>query len=70
VRLYRVPSSSLEERIRALTAQAVQAQDPSELETILSELRGAIGAHLGHIRAMVAEHELRSRPDSGSSSDQ
>lgn len=53
-----------------MCAQAVVTEDLVELEPILSELREAVSAQVGHVRRMVAEHTLRNRLDSGSAADQ
>jgi len=48
-------SSSLEDRIRLLTDRAITANTETELETILPELKTAIGDHIRYVRAVVVE---------------
>ena len=48
-------SSSLEDRIRLLTDRAIAANTETELETILPELKTAIGDHISYVRAVVVE---------------
>jgi hypothetical protein len=48
-------SSSLEDRIRLLTDRAIAANTETELETILPELKTAIGDHIRYVRAVVVE---------------
>jgi hypothetical protein len=48
-------SSSLEDRIRLLTDQAVAAKSHDELDTILPDLRAAIRDHIRYIRAVAVE---------------
>jgi hypothetical protein len=48
-------SSSLEDRIRLLTAQAIAAKTESELDAILPELKAAIRDHIRYLRAIAVE---------------
>ena len=48
-------SSSLEDRIRLLTDQAIAAKTQSELDAILPELKAAIRDHIRYLRAIAAD---------------
>jgi hypothetical protein len=48
-------SSSLEDRIRLLTDQAIAAKTQSELDAILPELKAAIRDHIRYLRAIAVE---------------
>jgi hypothetical protein len=48
-------SSSLEDRIRLLTDQAIAAKTQSELDAILPELRAAIRDYICYLRAIAIE---------------
>jgi hypothetical protein len=48
-------SSSLEERIRLLTDQAIAAKTQSELDAILPELKAAIRDYIRYLRAIAIE---------------
>jgi hypothetical protein len=48
-------SSSLEDRIRLLTARAIAAKTETELNAILPELKAAIRDHIRYVRAIVVE---------------
>jgi hypothetical protein len=48
-------SSSLEDRIRLLTDQAIAAKTQSELDVILPELKTAIRDHVRYLRAVAVE---------------
>jgi hypothetical protein len=48
-------TSSLEERVRGLCAQAIAAKSEAELEFILPQLRQAIQDHIRHCRAVALE---------------
>ena len=44
---------TLQRRIRELCAQAVNAQDPEQVQSILSELRQALRQHFEQLQTMV-----------------
>ncbi len=48
-------SSSLEDRVRVLTDQAITAKTQSELDAILPELKTAIRDHVRYLRAVAIE---------------
>jgi hypothetical protein len=48
-------SSSLEERVRLLTDQAIAAKTQSELDAILPKLKAAIRDHIRYVRAIAVE---------------
>ena len=48
-------SSSLEDRVRVLTDQAIAAKTQSELDAILPELKTAIRDHVRYLRAVAVE---------------
>jgi len=48
-------SSSLEDRIRLLTNQAVAAQSQHDVDAILHELNAAIKDHVRYLRAIAVE---------------
>ncbi len=48
-------SASLEERVRLLTDQATAARTQSELDAILTELKGAIRDYVRYLRAIAVE---------------
>ena len=48
-------SSSLEDRIRLLTDQAIAAKTQDELDSILPELKAAIRDHIRYLRAIAVE---------------
>ena len=47
--------SSLEDRIRLLTDQAIAAKTQRELDAILQELNAAIRDHIRYLRAIVLD---------------
>lgn len=47
---------TLERRIRELCAQAVAAQDADELQSIISELQGALHKHSDLLTIMLSEY--------------
>jgi hypothetical protein len=48
-------SSSLEDRIRLLTDQAIAAKTQREVDAILPELNAAIRDHIRYLRAIAVE---------------
>ena len=53
-------SSSLEDRIRLLTDQAIAAKTQREVDAILQELNAAIRDHVRYLRVMAVEIISRS----------
>ena len=47
---------TLQRRIRELCAQAVAAQDPEQVQSILCELRQALRQHVEQLQTMVIEY--------------
>jgi hypothetical protein len=47
---------TLQRRIRELCAQAVAAQDPGQVQSLLSELRQALRQHVEQLQSMVIEY--------------
>ena len=47
--------SSLEDRIRLLTDEAIAAKTETELDTIFRELKAAIKDHIRYLRAIAVE---------------
>jgi hypothetical protein len=50
-----VPTSSLEDRVRILCAQAVAAESEAEFRTVLPQLRIAIRDHISYLRAIAVD---------------
>jgi hypothetical protein len=50
-----MPHSSLEDRIRLLTDQAIAARTQREVDAILQELNAAIRDHIRYLRAIALE---------------
>ena len=62
VRVYRVHSRNLDDRIRELCAKAVTAAD-SELEPVQTELREALREHNERLRRLAAKAMVNSNGD-------
>ena len=62
VRLYRVHSRNLDDRIRDLCAKAVTAEE-SELEPVQTELREALREHNERLRRLAAKAMVNSNGD-------
>ncbi len=50
-----VPTSSLEDRVRILCAQAVAAESEAEFRIVLPQLQIAIRDHISYLRAIAVE---------------
>ncbi len=50
-----VPHRRLEDRIQALAAQAVAAQNSEELNDVIRQLRAALREHADRLRKLAAE---------------
>jgi uncharacterized coiled-coil protein SlyX len=48
---------TLEDRIRRLCSQAIEADDPQELNRVLSELKLALHEHTERLRAMLSLYQ-------------
>jgi hypothetical protein len=59
-----IPPSSLEDRIRLLTDQAIAAKTQDELDAILPELKAAIRDHIRYLRA-IAVRQFPRRSEHG-----
>ena len=54
----RAMTSNLEDRIRELCSQAIQANDAQELNRILGELKLALHEHTERLRAMLSLYPI------------
>jgi hypothetical protein len=52
------PLMTLEDRIRRLCSQAIEADDPQELNRVLSELKLALHEHAERLRAMLSLYPI------------